>query len=92
MFDCSSKCSVKEHSLNEVLQDGPCLIPILFNVLVRFRKYPIALVADIRKMFLQDKSVRPKVYRMKVLTFGATSSPFFSQRRRNELRATGADI
>ena len=39
-------------SLNDCLQTGPNLIPKLFNVLVKFRSYSIALTADIEKAFL----------------------------------------
>ena len=95
VFDASSK-SKGCKSLNDVLSNGPCLIPKVVDILIRFRRYPIALVADIRKMFLQiavderdrdvlrylwrdlNSSNPPKVYRMKVVTFGVISSPFLS--------------
>ena len=40
-------------SLNDCLCKGPCLNPLLYNILLRFRCYNIALTADIEKAFLQ---------------------------------------
>ena len=40
-------------SLNECLESGPCLLPKLFDNLVRFRAYPIALCSDIKTAFLR---------------------------------------
>jgi len=45
----SNDCTL---SFNDCLQVGPNLIPKLFNVLVRFQCYPIALVGDVEKAFL----------------------------------------
>ena len=56
VFDCGA-----EHRglpLNKVLMQGPDLVNRLVGVLTRFRKYPVALVADIEAMFHQVK-VRP---------------------------------
>ena len=39
-------------SLNDCLQVGPNFIPKLFNILIKFRSYPIAVTADIEKAFL----------------------------------------
>ena len=39
-------------SLNECLESGPCLLPKLFNVLVRFRAYKFGLTSDIKSAFL----------------------------------------
>ena len=51
VFDCSAKC--EGISLNDVIHPGPKLQKNLFNVLVRFRRNPIALACDIKEMFLQ---------------------------------------
>ena len=51
VFDCSAKCDGV--SLNDVIQ--PKLQNDLFNVLIRFRRNPIALACDIREMYLQIK-------------------------------------
>jgi hypothetical protein len=39
-------------SLNDCLQTGPCLLQNLHNLLMRFRVYNIAIVADIARAFL----------------------------------------
>ena len=51
VFDCSAKC--EGISLKDVIHPGPKLQKNLFDVLVRFRRSPIALACDIKKMFLQ---------------------------------------
>ena len=40
-------------SLNEVLEAGKCMLPKLFDVLVRWRVWKIALISDIKSAFLQ---------------------------------------
>ena len=49
MFDSSAQFSGS--SLNEVLLIGPDLTNILLGVLLRFRQEPVAVVADVQKMF-----------------------------------------
>ena len=46
-------CGVKHKgvSLNKALMQGPDFVNSLVGVLTRFRKYPVALVADIEAMF-----------------------------------------
>ena len=39
-------------SLNDCLETGPCLLPRIFNILVRFRSYKIAITSDIKSAFL----------------------------------------
>ena len=57
VFDASAKyCGT---SLNDVVYQGPKLQQGLFNVLIRFRRYPIALVCDIAEMYLRIK-IYPK--------------------------------
>ena len=51
MFDASAK--TVGPSLNECLHKGPQLTPFIFDILLRFRTYPVALTADIEKAFLQ---------------------------------------
>ena len=78
-------------SLNDCLEVGPSLIPSLVDVLLRFRRWRVAVTADISKVFLQiglreaDKDVhrflwihegRKRVMRFRRVTFGVSSSPF----------------
>lgn len=78
-------------SLNNCLESGPSLIPDLVEILLRFRRWNVALTADITKAFLQigvqraDQDVhrflwqcgnRVRVMRFVRVPFGNTSSPF----------------
>ena len=51
MFDASAKH--KGISLNDVIHQGPKLQRDLFDVLLRFRRFPIAVVCDIAEMYLR---------------------------------------
>ena len=51
VFDASAKCN--GISLNSVIHQGPKLKNDLFNVLVRFRRNPVALICDIGEMYLR---------------------------------------
>ena len=42
-------------SLNDIIYQGPKLQRDLVNVLMRFRRYPVAIVGDISEMYLQVK-------------------------------------
>ena len=90
VFDASAE-GPKCVSLNDCLEAGPNLIPSLVEILIRFRRWPVAIVADIKKAFLQI-SVRPqdcdvhrflwdtdrglRVMRILRVPFGNCSSPF----------------
>ncbi|XP_043213202.1 uncharacterized protein LOC122377334, partial [Amphibalanus amphitrite] len=78
-------------SLNDCLEVGPCLVPSLLEILLRFRRWPFAIAADISKAFLQvqlrkeDRDVhrflwwrngRVRVMRFMRVTFGVRSSSF----------------
>ena len=52
VYDGSAKEKFDSNSLNDRLMTGPNYIPKLFNVLIRFRSYPIALTSNIEKAFL----------------------------------------
>ena len=52
VFDASAKTS-SGHSLNSILGNGPRLQEDLFSILTRFRTYPVAITADIEKMYRQ---------------------------------------
>ena len=57
MFDASSKNS-NGVSLNVCLLTGPVLQPTLVSIIIRFRFHRVALMADVKKMFLQMKLAR----------------------------------
>ena len=52
MFDASAHVN-GEPCLNDILDPGPCLIPLIFDIFLRFRTSKIGLVADIKQAFLQ---------------------------------------
>ena len=52
VFDASAK-NGNNASLNEILYKGPSLTPELFKLLLKFRIHPIAICADIEKVYLQ---------------------------------------
>ena len=52
VFDGSSQYK-GELSINELLESGPCLLPLLYEILLRFRLGQIVITADIKQAFLQ---------------------------------------
>ncbi|XP_013390867.1 uncharacterized protein LOC106159196 [Lingula anatina] len=90
VFDASSK-GYNGISLNDCLEAGPSLIPNLIEILIRFRRWPVAVCADIIKAFLQiqvkpeDRDVHRflwndmgtvKTMRFTRVPFGNKCSPF----------------
>ena len=57
VYDASCKVN-SEVSLNDCLEPGPNLSPLLFDILLRFRLQKVALIADIEKAFL-NISINP---------------------------------
>ena len=57
VYDASCKVD-NEVSLNDCLEPGPNLSPLLFDILLRFRLQKVALIADIEKAFL-NISINP---------------------------------
>ena len=51
VFDASAKC--QGTSLNDAIHQGPKLQRDLFDVLLRFRRFPVAIVCDIAEMYLR---------------------------------------
>ena len=51
VFDCSAKC--EGVSLNDEIHAGPKLQQDLFDVLLRFRRNPVAVACDIKEMYMQ---------------------------------------
>lgn len=90
VFDAS--CDVNGPSLNNCLYSGPNLLGKIFDILLRFRLNPIAILADIKQAFLnvsvspehrdflrflwQDENEETIIYRFLRVVFGLTSSPF----------------
>ena len=54
VFDASTK-NEEGASLNNCLLPGAALQPDLVSILLRFRLHRVAMMADVRKMFLQVK-------------------------------------
>ena len=52
VYDASCKVA-GEVSLNQCLEPGPNLLPLIFDVLLRFRMKKIALIGDLEKALLQ---------------------------------------
>ena len=52
VFDASVDVN-NEPSLNEVLYSGPCMLPLLHDILIRFRIGKIGIVVDVQQAFLQ---------------------------------------
>ncbi|XP_055590331.1 uncharacterized protein LOC129742458 [Uranotaenia lowii] len=65
VFDGSAKTSTG-HSLNDSLLVGPVVQDELLTIIIRFRKYPIALVADIA---VPVRATRQKLFRKFELIF-----------------------
>ena len=63
VFDGSAKSDISTASINKCLEEGTNLAPHLFNIVVKFQVYPIAVVADIEKAFHQIQ-INPEDRRM----------------------------
>ena len=90
VFDGSCK-SFNGLSVNELLDEGPSLNPNIVSILLRFRRWLVALLADVKMAFLQI-SLHPyfrdicrfllrigdtiRVMRFKRIPFGLRCSPF----------------
>ena len=53
VFDALAKSDKNEPSLNDILYNGPCLLPLIEDVLLKFRLGRIGVVADMQQVFLQ---------------------------------------
>ena len=92
VFDASSKPSREAYSINECMNPGPALQPLLWDIMIRSRVAPVCVVGDVMKAFLQievnpdDRDAFRFLYRMENgdelhlrfcrLPFGGESSPF----------------
>lgn len=52
VYDGSAKSTKDDRSLNDCLHNGPNYIPLVFDMLIKFRSNAVALTADIEKAFL----------------------------------------
>ena len=55
VYDCSAKANSQEPSLNDCLEVGPPLQPVIFDILIRNRLRLLCITGDIQKAFLQIK-------------------------------------
>ncbi|KRZ06678.1 hypothetical protein T4B_14036, partial [Trichinella pseudospiralis] len=92
VFDGSAK--YQGTSLNDHLDAGPKVQTDLMGILLRFRRYRVALQSDIAKMYLQvglhederdfcrflwrDRSGTLDIYRLTRVCFGLTCSPYLA--------------
>jgi len=93
VFDASAKNDGV--CLNDVIHAGPKLQNELFDVLLRFRKKPVAVICDIAEMYLRvginvpdrrfhrflwnSEAEPPEQYEFNRLVFGVNTSPFLAQ-------------
>ena len=86
VFDASAK-GYNGFSLNDCVHTGPNLLPDLVALLIRFRRWKVALTADVVKAFLQvavhpsDRDAhrflwKDRVMRFTRVPFGNRASPF----------------
>ena len=59
VFDASAKHKGEGLSVNDVLDPGPSLLPLLYDILLRFRAGKVVLIGDIEKAFL-NISIAPE--------------------------------
>ena len=60
VFDASAKVKGNPRP-NDCLHKGPQLTPLIFDILLRFRCYVVALTADTEKAFIQIGIVEPDI-------------------------------
>ena len=56
-FDASAHVNGKP-CVNDIFEPGPCLIPLILDILLRFRTGKFGLVVDIKQAFLINKYSR----------------------------------
>ena len=55
VYDCSARQTLKDPSLNDFLETGPSLQPLIFDILLKNRMHEFCLTGDVKKAFLQIK-------------------------------------
>ena len=68
VFDASAEIR-NELSLNNIVYSGPCLLPYLDDILLRFWTGKIGLVGDIKQAFLQVEIAEEQRDRIRFLWF-----------------------
>ncbi|XP_070550021.1 uncharacterized protein [Ptychodera flava] len=53
VYDCSARANVRSPSLNDCLETGPPLQPLLFDIITRNRMRKFCITGDVQKAFLQ---------------------------------------
>lgn len=101
VFNGSAKSS-NSVSLNEALYFGPKLQPDIFKILLNFRTFPIALSADIEKMYRQicvhsedadfqgiiwRSDPKQPLSRLQTVTYGTSCAPYLAIRTLHQLAA-----
>ena len=91
VYDASARATPDAPSLNDCLYPGPALQNKLWDVLIQQKAYPVVLVGDIKKAFLQiriheserdalrwqtDLNTDIQTYRFTRVLFGLAPSPF----------------
>ncbi|XP_058817718.1 uncharacterized protein LOC131681030 [Topomyia yanbarensis] len=80
VFDASCR-TTSGYSLNDLLLVGPVVQDDLLSIVMRFRTRPIALVADIEKMYRQIEPSDPiSTFELQTVTYGTASAPFLATR------------
>ena len=69
VLDGSAKESLKDLSLNDCLEKGPNSTPHIFDMLLKFRSYPVGIVSDLEKAFHQIFVSSKDCYMLKFLWF-----------------------
>lgn len=104
VFDASTK-TTSGISLNDALMVGPVMQQNLFSILLRFRSFKYAVVADITKMYRQilldtkqtalqhivwrNTPQDIKIYELQTVTYGLGSASFLATRVLHELALLG---
>ncbi|XP_028413677.1 uncharacterized protein LOC114536534 [Dendronephthya gigantea] len=90
VYDCSAKADPQIPSLNDCLEKGPSLQPLLFDILLRNRLRSKCITGDLKKAFLQVRINKQHCdaqrmlwynkeiveYRFTRVIFGAAPSPY----------------
>ena len=74
VYDCSAKANSQVPSLNDCLEVGPPLQPMIFDILLRNRLSLLCITGNIQKAFLQTKGDPKDICGTRTLTQGQLQS------------------